>query len=465
MLIDDLVFKGKVSDIEKERFNDIDASGQIDIQNLKVAADDLPMPFSASKMHLTFTPKYVALDELNGQLGKSDLQATGRLDNLIAYLFSDNSLKGNLNLNSNSLNLDEIVGSGDAKDETKSTESTAIKVPDNIEFVGNINAKKVFYDGLELDNTVGKFRVKDETFYIDNLQANMLGGKAKIDGSYSTFNTEKPKLVFNYDINQFDIQEAFTYVNTVKALAPVAQYLEGNFSSDMKLNSYMNDDLSVDMKALTGDGQVRINWAKMIDMPIMKGITNTLQMTGNDASFLTNPEIKDAWTVLKFQDGKVAVEPFDVDFQDMKMNIAGLNGLDQSIDYDIKVTIPSDKFGNTASLANNFLAGKNLPFLDLAVPQNLTFNLDVTGFMKSPKVKIAGVSASETGKPIKEQIKDEIKETVKEEVETIKEDIKENVKEQVDDIKEDVKEDIKETIKDGVDEQKEDIKESIKDVF
>ena len=87
MQIDDLVFKGKVSDIENERFSNIDASGQIDVQNLKVSADDLPMPFSASKVHMTFTPQYVALDELNGQLGESDLQGSGRLDNLIAYLF------------------------------------------------------------------------------------------------------------------------------------------------------------------------------------------------------------------------------------------------------------------------------------------------------------------------------------------------------------------------------------------
>jgi hypothetical protein len=406
----DVAFKGVLSDVENEKYENVDFQGKIDVTNLVYDAVDYPKPLYVRTMDLAFSPKYAALTNFDATFGKSDFKASGRLENFINYALSDGTLKGDLTLNSNFIDLDELMTEESSSTET--TESEVIKVPGNIYFSAKMNANQVNYDGLELKAVGGNLTVKDEKVSLDQFTANLLGGSAKINGSYSTKNTDKPIVDFAYNINKFSIQDAFNYVNTVQQIAPIAKYLTGTFSSEMSLSSLLNPDLSLDMKAITGDGEVRIPYATITNLPIFEKITQLINIPA-----LSKPELNDAWTVLKFKDGRVNVDPFDINLKDMKMNIVGSNGFDESIEYLVKLTVPSDKFGGEASIANNFLSKQNIPLLNLAVPQNLTFHLNVDGFLKNPNVKIAKVTADQGEKGIKEQIKD----TVKEEIDNAKE--------------------------------------------
>ena len=108
------------------------------------------------------------------------------------------------------------------------------------------------------------------------------------------------------------------------------------------------------------------------------------------------------------------------------------NGFDKTIDYVMKLTVPTDKFGGAASIANNFLSKQNIPLFNLAVPQNITFHLNVAGLLTSPTVKIVKVTADESGKGIKDQIKD----NVKEQLTNVKDDIKNQAQQEADKLKE-----------------------------
>lgn len=405
----DVAFKGILSDVENEKYENIDFQGKMDVTNLVYDAVDYPKPLYVRTMNLAFSPKFVALSNIDATFGKSDFKADGRLENFINYVLSDGTIKGNLNLISNFIDLDELMTEESTESET---ESDVIKVPANIDFAAKLNAKKINYDGLELKNVAGNLTVKDEKINLEQFTTELLGGTAKISGSYSTKDTERPIVDFTYNVNKLSIQEAFNYVNTVQQIAPIAKYLTGTFSSDMSLNSLLNPDLSLDMKAITGDGEVRIPYATITNLPMFEKITQLINIPA-----LNKPELNDAWTVLKFKDGRVNVDPFDIKLKDMSMNIVGSNGFDESIEYLVKLTVPSDKFGGAASIANNFLSKQNIPLLNLAVPQNLTFHLNVDGFLKNPNVKIAKVTADQGEKGIKEQIK----ETVKEEFDNAKE--------------------------------------------
>jgi hypothetical protein len=369
-------------------------------------------------------------------------------------VLADGTAKGNLNIVSNSINLDQLMG--DESQESSET-STATKVPSNLDFTTSLKANKVYYDGLEMNNVDGGVQISNETLVLDKLAANMLGGSAKINGSYSTKDTDKPALTFAYDIEKFDIKQTFEYFNAVKAIAPMAKYLTGNFSTDMSLNSFLNNDLSLDLAALNGLGEVRIPYATFNDLPIFQKVSEAINLPAFD-----KPSLNNAWTVLKFEDGKVNVEPFQIKMKDIVMDVQGSNGFDQTIDYTMKLSVPSDKFGGAASLANDFLSKQKIPIFNLAVPQQLTFHLNVGGILDNPTVSIVKVTADQGDKGIKDQIKDNVKdqldnakEQAKEEVEKVKEEIKGNFIGSKDKLKEDAeieidkaKEDLKETVKD-----------------
>ena len=450
----DLRFEGLLSHVENEQFDDVDFEGDLRLSQLKLDAEDLMMPVEVEQMDIVFSPAYGELNVQNLQLGESDFQINGQVENVINYVFADAVLKGSLDIQSQYINLDELLGEDESDDEST---STATKVPANILFVSSLSAQEVFYDGLEMNKLSGVINVEDEVLVLQNLSANMLGGSANIGGSYATKNTDKPRIELQYAIDKFDIQQTFEHFNTVRAIAPMAKYLKGSFSSAMSLSSVLNNDLSLDLSALSVEGDVRIPYATFTDFPILQKVSETLKLPA-----LEKPILQDAWTVFQFENGRVDLEPFEVKMKDVDMQIAGSNGFDQSIDYQISLSVPSDKFGWAATLANNFLSKQNIPLLNLAVPQSITFYLDVGGMLSEPQVSIAKVSVDQSEKGVKEQLKetiqdqlDNVKEQAKEELDKVKENAQEKVEE--------AKEKAKEEVQQEVEKVKEDIKENIKD--
>ena len=447
-------FKGLLSDVENENYENVDFAGDLKVDNFKYDSEDLPMPLEVENLAVEFTPKYAKLTAKQARIGESDFNIEGNVENLINYVLADGTAKGNLYIVSNSINLDQLMG--DENQESSET-STATKVPSNFDFTASLKANNVYYDGLEMNNVDGGVQIRNETLVLDKLSANLLGGSAKINGSYSTKDTGKPALTFAYDIEKFDIKQTFEYFNAVKAIAPMAKYLTGNFSTDMSLNSFLNNDLSLDLAALNGLGEVRIPYATFNDLPIFQKVSEAIKLPAFD-----KPSLNNAWTVLKFEDGKVNVEPFQIKMKDIVMDVQGSNGFDQTIDYTMKLSVPSDKFGGAASLANDFLSKQKIPIFNLAVPQQLTFHLNVGGMLDNPTVSIIKVTADQEDKGIKDQIKDNVKdqldnakEQAKEEVEKVKEEIKGNFIGSKDKVKEDAKNEI--------DKAKEDLKENVKD--
>lgn len=457
----DITFKGLLSAVEQEKYEEVDFTGLLDIKGLQYEAKDLPSAVNADAIHLNFTPKYADFTAKNTVLGSSDFNITGKLENIINYVLSDGMLTAKLDIVSNKINVDELLGSNteETTETTGTEESGATKVPANLDVIASLKANQIDYDNIEMKNVNGSLLMKDEKLTLSNLNANLMGGTAKISGAYDTKNTNKPKLDLDWDINNFDIQQTFNHFNSVKAIAPLSKFLTGKFSTNMDLNTVLNEDMSLDLTALSGLGKITIPYATFVDMPLMNQISDVTKV-----SFLKNPELKNAWTVLKFREGRVDVEPFDVKMQDILMNIQGSNGFDQSIDYAIALTVPSDKFGGAATMANQFLAKQNIPLLNLSVPKSLTFHLGVTGDVTKPKVTIKKVTAEDGDKALQDQIK----ESIQNEIDKAKEQAKEQAQKELDKAKEQAqqevdkaKEQVKENVQNEVDKAKENVKDRI----
>ena len=93
----DLNVKARMSDIENERFNQVNASGSLLLQNFLV--DDksiMALPLMISNAQLNFSPIFVDLLNTKMKVGKSDFGLNGRLENYLAYYLSEGTLKGEM---------------------------------------------------------------------------------------------------------------------------------------------------------------------------------------------------------------------------------------------------------------------------------------------------------------------------------------------------------------------------------
>jgi hypothetical protein len=412
--------KGRLSAIEQERYQDFDANGNIAITNLRYAGPDVPQPVQVDALNMTFTPQVVTLDKLVAKIGRSDFDAVGRFDNLLNYVFAGEVLKGSLNLTSRLIDLNEFMTEESTTTTTTTTykesetstsvETTNADVPDNIDFTLTASMARVIYDNIEIKGASGKITIRNETVTISDLKARILDGDLALDGTYSTYQVEKPALDFKFKFANVDIQQAFKTFNSLEKIAPIAEQLSGKFSTEFDMKGSLGEDLSPDLATLLGEGTVELNGAKLSGNKVLNNLADRFKLPQ-----LKSIDIPKSWTIIKLVNGKIFVEPFDFKFQDIAMNIAGSHSLLNIMDYGMLMDVPSNKMGPAKGLVDGLLAQSPLPGITPAsLPDVLRFRVGLTGDMSNPKIDIKLLGKGGSTSPVKDLIGNQV-DKVKEE--------------------------------------------------
>ena len=388
LLVAVLDFKGRMSDIDKKNYTAIQAAGNVKVTNMVYDTKQTPMAINVRDLGLTFNPKNVSLDNFDAVIGKSDFSASGMLNNFVGYLFSKGTLAGSLNLKCNQFNANEWLSKDDKPQSTSPTQY--FQVPKNISFTANSSFGKILYDKMVLTNVHGTVNINDESIHLQDLFAELLGGSATINALYSTKDTKTPKVTFSYDIKTLDMQQTYTAVGMSQKIAPVMKYLQGNYSTDLTGSGTLKQDMSVDYSTLQGSGKVQIPSARVVGLPILQKIAEVTKVKALD-----NLAINNAWTVLKFNNGRVAVDPTDIKFGNgYLINMKGSNGFDETIDYDVRFDVPSKELGGTATELMNKIP--KIPGIDMKMPETLNVFLKIGGTVTKPTVSITKVAGNGT---------------------------------------------------------------------
>ncbi len=145
----DLNFKGKLSDIEKERFEKITGEGYLNITDMLYKSSDLP-DVIINKLAVSVSTKALAIKDMNIKIGKSDVKANGSVNNYIAYLLRDETLNGSLNVSSSLLDLNEFMGDSTTEsnntqtDESSSNTNADNETTESVEVVETTNESEPF---------------------------------------------------------------------------------------------------------------------------------------------------------------------------------------------------------------------------------------------------------------------------------------------------------------------------------
>ena len=211
--------------VEKGQYDKFQASGQVSVKNMLVEMIGYPK-VGVSSGTLAFSPQYATLSDVNIAVGsKSDFGLTGKLENYIQYALKNETLKGNMSLNSNMVDASDILA-GMATDTTAVEDTTSlsvINVPRNIDFNFNALIKNFSYDNIKATDMKGHLIVKDGVLSFRETGMNILGGYVGMNADYDTRDTLKPQMKADFIVKEMGVKDAFNAFNTVKKLAPAAK--------------------------------------------------------------------------------------------------------------------------------------------------------------------------------------------------------------------------------------------------
>ena len=132
---------------------------------------------------------------------------------------------------------------------------------------------------------------------------------------------------------------------------------------------------------------------------------------------------KDLNLSFRIREGRIFVNPFNTRVGNIKMNVSGDQGLDQTVNYVIRTEIPRADLGNAAnSLIDGLSAQASVFGLTVKPSDVIKVNVNVTGTFLKPLVKpFFGESAPES---LSAGIRETAGESVKEKVEEARDKVK-----------------------------------------
>ena len=418
----DIATKGTMADIDAGKYQNTSTSGTMTIDKLTYSATDFKQGASIDKARFTFTPDKMNIENMSGFAGKSDYAVNGYFANYMGYIFGgkDSTLKGVLNYSGKKLDVnewmveDETAAAKPAAADTASA-MTVVEVPKNLDFAFNAKVNSVLYDNLDMQNFAGGVIIKDGILKLQDLNFLTLGGKFNLDAAYNTQNMKDPKYAMDLNIQQLAFKEAYKAFNSVKKLASVAKNIEGNMDLQLIAAGSLDQGMNPIYNTMNGKGVLNIPSASLQNSKVLDGLASATKMKG-----LSPLELKNVKVNFVIADGNVILDPFDVKAGDIKMNISGKNKLEGDMDYIVKMDVPTGALGVAAGDALSNLTGTKV-----SAPKNIKMDLNVTGTVDSPKVRLVGTSsaAGEESKPVKEQIQEAAKTEIKNQLEN-NEDIK-----------------------------------------
>ena len=94
-----------------------------------------------------------------------------------------------------------------------------------------------------------------------------------------------------------------------------------------------------------------------------------------------NLDLKDLKTALKFENGRVNIAPFNLNYKDVGITVAGNHGFDKSMDYNVVFNVPAKYLGGEVNRLIGKINDNDVNKISIPITANLT------GSFTSPTVK------------------------------------------------------------------------------
>ncbi|MGB6268398.1 MAG: AsmA-like C-terminal region-containing protein, partial [Olleya sp.] len=365
--------------IKTNAYDRIKNNGTMSVSDFVFSSADIVNPINISKASINFNPETVTLDNFVATTGKTDLNATGTITNLLGFLLSDKKLKGDFKVNSNSFTISDFMveGGSNAPVNQSAEPATSLKIPAFLDCNITADAKTVYYDNLILKDVKGNLKIADEKAQLSNVTSSIFDGNLNLEGLVDT-KTSKPTFSMNLGAKDFNIAQSFQDLNLLKALAPITKALQGKLNSTISLSGTLGEDFTPLLNTISGDAFAELPTSTF--QPKNEQLFSLLESKLNFLDF-SKLDLKDLKTKLSFANGQVTVKPFDIKYKDIKMTVNGSHTFSNTMDYQVVLDVPAKYLGSDV----NRLIGKiNDPAVNtITIPVTAT----ISGSALKPQVQ------------------------------------------------------------------------------
>ncbi len=414
---------GKASAIEKEKYDEFNATGNLVLAQVNYQSKDLPYPVAIDSVRFLFSPAALELAKMDATLGSSDFHLKGQLSNYLGYLLKNDTLKGTLDFSSSVTDLDQLMAATPASSATE-TPTEAIdsslvevfQIPGNVDFELSTSIEKLIYDSTTIEDVSGLVVIRNEEAQLNALKMKLFDGDIVLSGKYRALEPKLAQTNFSYDIKGLDFQDAAGYFTSIERYAPILKYCEGKLSTKMELETQLDEFYYPIYQSLTGLGDLKSSHVEFTkEFPFLDKLTDHLKTVKNP---LDNQHIDNLNLSFSFNDGRLELKETPIKLGKISSTLVGSTGFDQTLNYQWNTEFPSSLLGSSAQNIANDLLGKlnNATGGNVQVPDKLPINFNIGGTVTNPTITS---DLKNTGQNLAQDLIDQGKDKLNEEAKKI----------------------------------------------
>ena len=368
----------RLSDSMARYFREWDADGLISVGSVNLMSPYFPLRNRLSDVKASFNNNEISFDSFRLDSGTSDLEVTGRLSGLRGALLGRGFVRLDMNVNSDRLNLNELIGaysagsrfvpednsaasleiSDDEYAEMIVTDTLAdasidasslIVVPANIIADISLRASDVSWSSLDIESLTTDLVIKERCVQLTNTVANSDIGDIEFEGFYSTRTKQDLKTGFDLALKDITAEKVIAMMPAVDSVMPMLKSFKGMLNCTVSATASIDTTMNIDIPSLNGVIRITGDDLTLSENTAFSAIAKKLKFKDRENGHIDHMSVEGL-----LSDNRLEVFPFVLKVDRYTLAMSGVQNLDTSFKYHVSVIDSPIPFRVGIDLSGNF---------------------------------------------------------------------------------------------------------------
>ena len=392
------------------------------------------------------------LEEVAGYYEGTYFDCKGGVTSLENYINGKGDLMINFDCTADDFDLWNYMSQGETSalnEDQSSPQVEVFRFPDAIKMDMKYKVDKIRYGDIHFNSIIGSLSLADQSIKIQPTNLKTLGGDMSIQGRLS--HKGKEELHYNFDLatKRSKFKSTFESVQMVKKVAPVFQYMFGEFNTQLSIDGDLDKTLAPKLSSVSAQGLLETVRARLENYELLDKLNTAFDKKLADK--LVFPRTKNWFSI---ENGMVFLEKTPINIGSETFTIEGSHQVDGDMDYKLSGPISIDAIKNS-EIGQNVWKELNenlqkIRFSGLPEQSKIQLDISLSGQADQPKIRILPLSyVDEQLKSVVNDMKDEKQKEVKDRIEKEKQNVDSLVENKSEEIKKDVKKEVKSLLDSG----------------
>lgn len=337
-----LVLRGLQSDATTGHYDRLFNSGTMKLRDVTLSADLFPVPFLIRSGVFRFRQDKMWFDAFKVNYGKSQVTLNGYLSNVINYMMERGTpLKGQFDMNTNYLLVDEFMAFADNKEAAPVDNATAtpattgvVIVPADLAITLKADARKVHYNGIDLKDFKGQVTIDSGAIKLKETGFQLVDAPVVMNGSYKSLSPRRAVFDYHIEAKEFDVKKAYNQVQLFHDLVPAAAKAEGIISLDYQLAGRLDENMSPVYPSLKGGGTLSVKKVKMKGWKLLSVVSKETNKN------IDNPDLAKVDIKSSINNNLITVDRTRMRVPPFRLRFEGQTSFDGKLNLKLRVGLP-----------------------------------------------------------------------------------------------------------------------------